>query len=461
MGLPAVPPLSCGRMKKPHFWSSERLTLYGYFLGMILLGTLLLALPLSWAGGDGRRAVRFVDAFFTAVSAVCVTGLITVDTAGWTLVGQLVILVLIQFGGLGIITFSVLYLVIPRMRVSVKNTRIISENFTPVQGINPRSIIRSVVITTFFFEGIGAAILILAFTRSGTESPVINGVFHAVSAFCNAGFSRFSQGLVPYRDDLLVNLTIMILVIIGGLGFIVIRDIRRKLSDWRRPLLFHTRLMVIAVPILIIAGAVVFLLFDSTGTFSRLPWGRRIVAATFQSVTTRTAGFNTVEQSALDPDAQFLTTILMFVGGGSGSTAGGIKVSTAAILFLILFRGVDERGDIRLLKRRLVSADAVRAAMFFLKAAGLLFASVFILSAVEQATAEEYRFLDYFFESVSALGTVGLSLGLTPGLSAAGKIVVAATMFGGRVGLFSLIIRPIRDRTERLIDYPKGEVLIG
>jgi trk system potassium uptake protein TrkH len=267
--------------------------------------------------------------------------------------------------------------------------------------------------------------------------------------------------LVPFRDDLLVNLTVMTLVVIGGLGFIVIRDIRRKLSDWRRPLLFHTRLMLVAVPILIVAGAAVYLMFDSTAAFSSLPTGRRFLAVLFQSVTTRTAGFNTVDQTALDPDAQFLTTILMFVGGGSGSTAGGIKVSTAAILFLILFRGVDERGDIRLLKRRLSSPDAVRAAMFFLKAVGLLFASVFLLSAVEQPSVEEYRFLDYFFESVSALGTVGLSLGLTPKLSAAGKLIIAATMFGGRVGLFSLIIRPIRDRTERLIDYPKGEVLIG
>lgn len=440
----------------------ERLVLYSYFLGLIAAGTVFLSLPLSWGAGDGGSRAAFIDAVFTAASAVCVTGLTTVDTALWSRFGQVVILLLIQAGGLGIVTFGMLYLVMPRARISLRDTRMLGSAFTGERMMRPRSVIRSIFITTLVIEGIGAVLLSIAFGRSGRSDAVFSGVFHAVSAFCNAGFSIFSEGLASYRSDPAVSITLMALIILGGIGFMVIRDLLRAGMPGRRcPLLFHTRLMLTATPLFIAAGLLGYLLLDGTDVFSSLPPAQRILAALFQSVTTRTAGFSTVDQAALSAPSRWLTLMLMIIGGGSGSTAGGIKVSTAFILVLVLFRGVSERGDIRFLGRRITSADVSRAAMFFLKAVALLFLSILALGVIERPDETGFPPSDIIFESVSALGTVGLSTGITERLSGGGKLVVMATMFMGRVGLFSLVMRTVKERAERMIERPKGEVLIG
>ena len=440
----------------------ERLVLYSYFLGLIAAGTVFLSLPLSWGAGDGGSRAAFIDAVFTAVSAVCVTGLTTVDTALWSRFGQVVILLLIQAGGLGIVTFGMFYLVMPRARISLRDTRMLGSAFTGERMVRPRSVIRSIFITTLVIEGIGAVLLSIAFGRSGRSDAVFSGVFHAVSAFCNAGFSIFSEGLASYRSDPAVSITLMALIILGGIGFMVIRDLLRAGMPGRRcPLLFHTRLMLTATPLFIAAGLLGYLLLDGTDVFSSLPPAQRILAALFQSVTTRTAGFSTVDQAALSAPSRWLTLMLMIIGGGSGSTAGGIKVSTAFILVLVLFRGVSERGDIRFLGRRITPADVSRAAMFFLKAVALLFLSILALGVIERPDETGFPPSDIIFESVSALGTVGLSTGITERLSGGGKLVVMATMFMGRVGLFSLVMRTVKERAERMIERPKGEVLIG
>lgn len=440
----------------------ERLVLYSYFLGLIAAGTVFLSLPLSWGAGAGGSRAAFIDAVFTAVSAVCVTGLTTVDTALWSRFGQVVILLLIQAGGLGIVTFGMLYLVMPRARISLRDTRMLGSAFTGERMVRPRSVIRSIFITTLVIEGIGAVLLSIAFGRSGRSDAVFSGVFHAVSAFCNAGFSIFSEGLASYRSDPAVSITLMALIILGGIGFMVIRDLLRAGMPGRRcPLLFHTRLMLTATPLFIAAGLLGYLFLDGTDVFSSLPPAQRILAALFQSVTTRTAGFSTVDQAALSAPSRWLTLMLMIIGGGSGSTAGGIKVSTAFILVLVLFRGVSERGDIRFLGRRITSADVSRAAMFFLKAVALLFLSILALGVIERPDETGFPPSDIIFESVSALGTVGLSTGITERLSGGGKLIVMATMFMGRVGLFSLVMRTVKERAERMIERPKGEVLIG
>ena len=440
----------------------ERLVLYIYFLGLIAAGTVFLSLPLSWGAGAGGSRAAFIDAVFTAVSAVCVTGLTTVDTALWSRFGQVVILLLIQAGGLGIVTFGMLYLVMPRARISLRDTRMLGSAFTGERMMRPRSVIRSIFIITLVIEGIGAVLLSIAFGRSGRSDAVFSGVFHAVSAFCNAGFSIFSEGLASYRSDPVVSITLMALIILGGIGFMVIRDLLRAGMPGRRcPLLFHTRLMLTATPLFIAAGLLGYLLLDDTDVFSSLPPDQRILAALFQSVTTRTAGFSTVDQAALSAPSRWLTLMLMIIGGGSGSTAGGIKVSTAFILVLVLFRGVSERGDIRFLGRRITPADVSRAAMFFLKAVALLFLSILALGVIERPDETGFPPSDIIFESVSALGTVGLSTGITERLSGGGKLVVMATMFMGRVGLFSLVMRTVKERAERMIERPKGEVLIG
>ena len=446
---------------KHQFRYSERTILYSYFIGLILTGTLLLSFRISWSGAGGVAHVPVVDAFFTAVSATCVTGLITIDTSLWSRFGQVIILLLIQAGGLGIVTFGMLYLFLPKMRISLKNSKMLHDSFVAEQMSRGRQIIKSILSTTLLVELIGAMLLTLSFSRVGTEAPIFEGIFHSVSAFCNAGFSLFSDGMVPYRSNLLVNLTLMGLIVVGGIGFVVMRDLKGKFTDWRRPLLFHTRIMLLAVPVLILIGFAGFLLLDTTAAFSSLPLGERILAALFQSITTRTAGFNTVDQASLSMTSRWLILVLMLIGGGSGSTAGGIKVTTAFILFIVLFRGVNERGDIRFLHRRIASADVSKAAMFFLKAISLLFVSILLLGIVEYTHSSDFTASELVFESVSAMGTVGLSMGITSELSFTGKMIIAATMFAGRVGLFSLVIRRARDRADALIEYPKGEVMIG
>jgi len=447
--------------KKHLIQLSERATLYAYFIGLIFTGSVLLSLRISWGGSGGISRVPPVDAFFTAVSAACVTGLITIDTSLWSRFGQLVILVLIQAGGLGIVTFGMLYLVLPKLRISLKSSKFLQDSFFAEQLPRGRQMIKSILGTTLMVESVGAMLLIQGFHKAGTGSPVFEGIFHSVSAFCNAGFSLFSGGLVPFRSNILVNFTLMGLIIIGGIGFLVIRDLRRKFKDWKRPLLFHTRIMLMAVPAFILIGFLGYLFLDTTAAFSDFPRGERLMAALFQSVTTRTAGFNTIDQSSLSMTSRWMTLVLMLIGGGSGSTAGGIKVTTAFILFIVLFRGVNERGDIRVLNRRIAAADVSRAAMFFLKAVSLLFLSILLLGIFEYSRSGMFTASELVFESVSALGTVGLSMGITPDLSTGGKLVIAFTMFAGRVGLFSLVIRTLKDRAEVLIEYPKGEVLIG
>ena len=446
---------------KRHPRVSQRFILYSYFIGLILLGTLLLSFRISWSGAGRLTRVSPVDAFFTAVSASCVTGLITIDTSLWSRFGQSVILILIQAGGLGIVTFGMLYLFLPRIRISLKNSKMLQESFLDEPLPRGRQVIKSILGTTLLVEFIGAMLLTLGFFRAGSSAPVFEGIFHSVSAFCNAGFSLFSEGMVPFRANILINFTLMGLIVIGGIGFVVMRDLRQKFMDWNRPLLFHTRIMLMAVPALILIGFAGYLFLDTSGAFSELPAGERLIAALFQSITTRTAGFNTIDQSSLSMTSRWLTLVLMLIGGGSGSTAGGIKVTTAFILLIVLFRGVNERGDIRVLNRRIASADVSRAAMFFLKAVSLLFLSILMLGIVEYGNSSGFRASQLVFECVSALGTVGLSQGITSQLSFAGKLVIAATMFAGRVGLFSLVIRMVRDRTEALIEYPRGEVMIG
>jgi len=440
---------------------NERFLLYGYFLTLILLGTILLSMPFSWSGAGGKNQIPAIDAFFTAVSAACVTGLITVDTSLWSLAGQWIILALIQAGGLGIVTFGMIYLVLPRIRIPLKGGQLLGESFAVERKISVRGTIKTILGTTLVLEFLGTLLLIAGFSRAGTDNPVFEGIFHAVSAFCNAGFSVFSDGMRPFRSNLLINLTLMMLIIVGGIGFVVIRDVRRSIFGWRRQLSFHSRLMLLAVPIFIAVGFIGYMLLDDTAAFTEFKPAERILATFFQSVTTRTAGFNTVDQSKLSLTSRWLTLVLMLIGGGSGSTAGGIKVSTAFILFIVLFRGVNQKGDIRLLKRRISSADVSMAAMFFLKACGFLFLSILLLGILEHPRVSGFTASQIVFECVSAFGTVGLSLGITGALSFAGKIVIAATMFAGRVGLISLVIRPAKSRAEAMINVPEGEVLIG
>jgi len=438
------------------YFSSGKLLFFTYFIVNILIGSLLLKLPVAWSGDE---PIRYIDTLFTAVSAVCVTGLATVGTNEFSRFGQTVILFLIQAGGLGIITFSTIYLALPGSRVSLRNSKIIREYFIMDSNLTPKDIVKSILTVTIVAESTGMILLYIAFRNSEINSPLFTSLFHSVSAFCNAGFSLFPDSLESQIDNTLVIVTIAVLIVIGGIGFMVISDVFAVFRGKRRKLRFHSKMMLIATASLILLGAAIYGVLEWNGVFRQMSPSERIIPILFQSITTRTAGFNSIPQSDLSSTSKFFTLLLMFIGGGSGSTAGGIKVSTAFILFIILFKGVDDKGEVRILGRRLSSDNLTRAALFFVKAAFILFLSTFFLIFME--SGKGFSYLDIIFESFSALGTVGLSAGLTPYLSTGGKLVVIGTMFAGRVGLFALIMPMHISSKDRFVDYPKGEVLIG
>lgn len=305
----------------------------------------------------------------------------------------------------------------------------------------------------------GTVLLFIAFFRGDVTSPLFSALFHSVSAFCNAGFSLFPDSFESFKNNGLVNITVSLLIIVGGIGFMVISDINQFLRGRKRRLRFHSKLMLVASLSLIVVGAVFYGILEWNSAFAGLAARDKILPIIFQSVTTRTAGFNSIPQSDLSPVSKVFTLLMMFIGAGSGSTAGGIKVSTAFILFIILYQGVDDSGEIVLFKRRLTSDNLTRAALFFVKAVSIVFLSIIFMTYFE--SGKGFSQLDIIFECFSALGTVGLSTGLTAHLSIAGKLVIIGTMFAGRVGLFALIMPMNVSSKDRFVDYPKGEVLIG
>lgn len=443
---------------------SSKLVLFAYFLVLMATGGILLWLLPSWAG-EGE--LRFVDALFTAVSAGAVTGLITANTASFSFLGQLVILILIQLGGLGIIAFSTLYLTQPRKRVSLQRRAVIREYFIGGLEYEPRTIVRNIVLATGIIEFVLVIALFMGFRASDVPQPLFAAVFHAVSAFCNAGFSIFPDSLERFVTTPAVTLPVMIGLVLGGLGFVVYRDLFRRVSprsfdSHRHVLSLHTKIVLAATGSAVLIGLVAFTTFEWNGAYADLAPGQRVLAGLFQSVTPRTAGFNTVNQARLGAPSTTLTTLFMFIGGAPGSIAGGVKVTTFFIILWFALGGADERGDARMFRRKVPAQVIGRATLFVIKALLIVFSSVLALAITESWIAGQvFTMREIVFEVFSAFGTVGLSMGITSQLSAAGKIVIMVTMFTGRVGVLSLALpRPGR-RWEQLIDYPSGEVLIG
>jgi trk system potassium uptake protein TrkH len=438
---------------------SEKLFLFSYFLGLIAFGTALLYIPVFW---NGPQPLPLVDAFFTATSAVCVTGLITVDTPTYSLAGQVVILLLIQAGGLGIISFSTIYLARPRGRISLVRHRVIRGYYLDSTGMDPISIVRRIVAVTLGFEIAGTLILSQAFRGAVTDRRLFVSLFHAVSAFCNAGFSLFSNNLEGFTTKVTVNLTIAALVVFGGLGFLVLHDLAATTLVKKKHLSLHSKIVFLMTGILIIGAAGLYLLFEAGRSMAALTFPQKLLASLFQAVTPRTAGFNTLPQADLSTPSKTFTMFLMFVGGGSGSIAGGIKVNTFFIVLLMAFQGPDSRGEVLVFKRKIAGSRIFYATMFMLKALLLLFSSLFALTVTEMWFSRHHiEVFSLVFETFSAFGTVGLSLGATPTLTAVGKLVVIVTMFMGRIGLLALAIPPSRPYPVQVLDYPQGEVLIG
>jgi len=429
------------------------------FLLLILVGTAVLSFSACSVPG---RQTSMVDALFTATSAVCVTGLSSLDTERhFSRTGQVVILLLIQLGGMGILLFSSSLVMVFGGRLGLRGRLLVKEHLPGLSLAGVARLTRHVLYYIFGFEALGALLLWLAWgPRLGVAEGLYHAVFHSVSAFCNAGFSTWSMGLVGSREDVLVNLVVMGLITVGGVGFLATSELRGRLleRDSRGRLSPHTRAVLVTSLGLVLGGAlaIAFFEWDNPRTLGALSGTGRILASFFQSVTCRTAGFNTVDVSALRDETHQLMMILMFVGGAPGSTAGGIKVTTFAILMLATWAQLTGAPDVEISGRRIAPRRILQALALTVVALLSVLVCTTFLNVLE---AKPYGAL--LFETVSALGTVGLSTGITPSLSPASKALLCLAMFAGRVGPLtlasSLVFRTSRTSGRR----PEGEVVLG
>ncbi len=430
----------------------------GFFL-LVILGALLLMLPFATAAGEHTS---FLTALFTSVSATCVTGLVVVDTAThWTLFGQIVLLVLIQTGGLGFVTVATVFLSFARKNLGLKNRALMAESINAVTIAGIRPLTKRIVKWTLLFEAAGAAVLCVPFIRDfGVRRGIYYAVFHAVSAFCNAGFDLTGRreafgSFTGYADDIIVNVVFMVLITVGGVGFLVWEDIRIHKQRLKRYSL-HTKIVLIVSAGLLFGGAALFYLFEYHGVLKGLPFGNAALRALFQSVTCRTAGFNTVDLAALSPASVLLSCFLMFVGGSTGSTAGGIKTTTLAVVFIYLFTDLRARRRPQLLGRSLNDATVK-------KASGIITfnLSLAVFAAVAITAAQRLPVSDVLFEVFSAIGTVGMSTGVTRALSPFSLCVIMLLMFCGRVGSVTLASAFLEKRAEPRIQCPEEEIRLG
>lgn len=435
---------------------------------MILLGTLLLSLPVAHAA----EPVSVLDAFFTATSATCVTGLTVVDTGTrFSPFGQAVVLGLIQIGGLGLMTFAVFVGIALGGRVAFSERMVIQESMhhTPSAGV--RRLVRYVLAFTLVSEAVGALWLWLRLRQDLPPGAAAwSAVFHSVSAFCNAGFGLFPDSLVRYRGDLAVNLAITGLIILGGLGFLASMELRDQLLARLRRLrppqaTLHTRLVLLVTAVLLAGGALAYLVLEWDNVLHDLPPGERLLAAWFLSVTSRTAGFNTVDYGQLSSATLFLTIFLMFVGASPGSTGGGIKTTTFGLLVALVVARWRGRGRASVFHRTIPHAVMDRALLLAMLAWALVSLAIGLLVMAQSAGVphqrEEPRFVALMFEAVSAFGTVGLSTGITAGLGATSKLVLIALMFMGRVGPLTLILAMSPRQQRGRFRYAEENVMVG
>lgn len=436
---------------------SAQWTLAGFTL-VIVVGTLLLLLPIARSGPGGATPM---EAFFTAVSAACVTGHIIVDTpTHWTFFGQVVILALIQIGGFGVMTFASIVGVAVVRRLSLAS-RLTTAAETRSFGIEDvRALVVSLARITLVIEGAVALVLFLWFWLHYGRDPLEAlwiGIFHGISSFNNAGFALFSDNLMSYVSDPVVSLTLCVSIILGGIGFPVIMQLKKH---WRRPLLWNmnTRIVLWATPVLLIAGTVYItaIEWNNPGTLGDLDVGSKLLAGFFQSVQTRTAGFNSVDIGALTDSTLLGMSALMFIGGGPAGTAGGIKVTTFAVLFFILLAEVRGEGVVNVFGKRLSRAVHRQAIAVVLLATGVV-----IVSTVAIMLLSGVRLSLVLFETVSAFATVGLSAGITADMPVAAQLILCFLMFVGRLGPITFATAlALRERSV-LYQLPKERPIIG
>jgi len=426
------------------------------FAAIILFGAVLLTLPVSV---QPDREVSFLTSLFTATSAVCVTGLVVVDTGThWTTFGHIVILALIQVGGLGFMTMATfLYLVLGR-RIGLKQRLMIQESLNQTNLAGIVRLARYVLLFTFAVEISFAVILALRWSvELGWRKGMWFGLFHSVSSFNNAGFDLFGnfKSLTDYNGDAIVTLCITTLIIIGGIGFSVIMDLVRRLKE-RGHLSLHTKMVLTVTGLLIFCGTVIIFLLEYDNTLQNLNPLGKVLASYFQAVTPRTAGYNTLDIGALHSATQFFIVILMFIGASPGSTGGGIKTTTFGALVISVWSMIKGKAEAEVFERR-VGQDLVFKSLAIMFIASLLVVVVTLLLSI----TEKADFLTLLFETTSAFGTVGLSMGVTPKLTSMGRILIIITMFLGRVGPLTLAFALSRSKLKSHLRYPEEKILVG
>lgn len=431
------------------------------FIVLIITGTILLMLPFSTISG-----ISLIDALFTATSAVCVTGLIVLDTAkDFTFFGQLVILLLIQFGGLGIMTFSIAILSLIGGSLSIKWRFTFDSFYNEIGEFPIKSLLKKIIFYTFVIETSIAIILFSQFLGYFKLPDAIwHSLFHSVSAFCNAGFSTFSNSLMDFKNNIIIQLAIGGGIILGGLGFLVLTELARvefkKTSFIFSQFTLHTKFVLSITAILILMGMITFLILEWTNSIKNLSAVGKLSAAFFQSITCRTAGFNTVDIGSLRSPTLFMMILLMFIGGSPGSIAGGIKTTTMGVIMSLIYAKFAGKNQIVLWGRSLNTETIERSTTLMILSILFITFATFLLLTIDTFNVKN-SFLAAIFEVTSAFGTVGLSTGITSMISDPGRVLMCLVMYIGRLGPLTLIMALTSQMKRINIQYPEEHIMIG
>ena len=440
--------------------------LFIYFLFLALTGTILFRFPAFYSDG---MPIPLIDSIFTTVSAMCVTGLSTVDMSVFSNSGFLLILLLIEAGGLGLVSFFTIYLALDAKKISLLNRNIIKDYFTEEQQIETKQIIREIIFFTLFIQFLGALFLSLLLKFHGEENYIFYGIFISVSAFCNAGFSPYSESLSSFTNSPVFLLTVSLIIILGGLGFSVMSNIfftLKKQNGKKRTILsLHSKIVLFTTFILIAGGTVFFFIFEYNGAYKDLSFSSALLNAFFQSVTLRTAGFETVSQNSFSAHSTVLSDIFMLIGGSPGSMAGGIKTTTFFLLLTLAYKSIHDKNLPSIFHRDISESSTSKATSIFIKAICFLSVMIILLLISEQKSIKNGIFSEssLIFEAFSAFATVGLSKGITGLLSNSGKIIIIFLMFAGRTGITFIALNNFsrKNNIKSLTDYPEEDVLLG
>lgn len=430
------------------------------FFAIIIIGAVLLSLPISSRSGE---FTPFINALFTSTSATCVTGLVVYDTySHYSVFGQIVILALIQIGGLGFMIIATMFLLVLHKRIGIRERGLLKESISGIQIGGVVRLTKHVLIGTFLLEGIGAIILSVKFSlEMGILPGIFNGVFHSVSAFCNAGFDlmgRYSEysSLTRYSSDIIINLVIMTLIVLGGIGFVVWEDIYRNKFKFEKYQL-HSKIVIFTTALLILCSAIAFYVLERNNLLANVGIQEAVLSSTFQAITPRTAGFNTIDIASLSEGSMLLTMLLMLIGGSPGSTAGGIKTTTLVVAILTVISSVKQSDELNIFGRRLEDNILKRAYSVIT----IYIFAVLLATLLISLSQPELMLSNIAFEVLSAIGTVGMSTGITSQLIWTSKLIIITLMFCGRVGSLAVIMAVASNKNSAHVKNPVEKIIIG